>query len=246
MYKVFKYRLYPTRRQQTAMRQMLETHRHLYNRALAERKEAWDQERRTVRYEAQSAHLKGDRQTNPYLAQTNFSSCQATLRRLDNAFEDFFRRVKAGKTPGYPRFKGRGRFDTVIFPAYRDGCKIEGNRVYFQHIGKIRIVLHRPIEGRIKTLSFTRHADTWYVIAVCERENVTPAPHPGPAVGIDVGLEKFVYRRDDPQSALLPPGPKSVGAGAATIEQGSQGHAGAGTPQAECAQDSRSDRQSSR
>ena len=194
MRRSFRYRLYPTRQQTRAMIQMLDTHRHLYNRALAERKDAWRQEQRSVRYGDQSAQLKADRVTNPYLAQTNFTSCQQTLRRLDKTFAQrapaFFRRVQRGETAGYPRFKGRDRFDTVDF-VVGDGCKIAADRVYFQHIGNVRIVLHRPIEGMIKTLSFTRRADDWYLIVSCDLEEPQPAEHSGPAVGVDVGLEKF-------------------------------------------------------
>jgi putative transposase len=104
MRKAFRYRLYPTRQQTRAMIQMLDTHRHLYNRALAERNDAWEQAQRRVRYEDQSAQLKVERTSNPFLAQTNFSSCQATLRRLKRSFDAFFRRVKAGEQAGYPRF----------------------------------------------------------------------------------------------------------------------------------------------
>ena len=66
-----------------------------------------------------------------------------------------------------------------------------GDRVYFQHIGTVRIVLHRPIEGTIKTLSFTRRADAWYLIVSCDLGEVEPKEHTGPAVGIDVGLTHF-------------------------------------------------------
>lgn len=190
MRKSFRYRLYPTRQQTRAMIQMLDTHRHLYNRALAERKDAWEQEQRSVRYGDQSAQLKVDRTTNPYLAQTNFTSCQQTLRRLDKTFQAFFRRVQRGEQAGYPRFKGRDRFDTVDFVVH-DGSKINGDRVYFQHIGNVRIVLHRPIDGTIKTLSFTRRADDWYLIVSCDLGDPEPVQHDGSAVGIDVGLEKF-------------------------------------------------------
>src|SRR5215469_11364740 len=123
---------------------MLEMHRRLYNQALAERKAAWEQEQESVTYGQQSAHLKMERITNAYLVRTNFSSCQATLRRLDRAFQAFFRRVKAGEQPDYPRFKGRTRFDTVEFPSYGDGCKFDGRHVYFQHIGMLKVHLHRP------------------------------------------------------------------------------------------------------
>lgn len=190
MRKTFRYRLYPTRQQTRAMVTMLDTHRHLYNRALAERKDAWEQDKRSIRYGDQSAQLKGERITNAYLAATNFTSCQRTLRRLDKAFQAFFRRVQRGEKAGYPRFKGRDRFDTVEY-TYTNGCKVDGNRVYFHHIGKVRIVLHRAIEGTIKTVSFTRRADNWYLIVSCDLGEPQPVQHSGPAVGIDVGLEKF-------------------------------------------------------
>jgi putative transposase len=83
--KAFKYKLYPTRQQAAALSAMLETHRRLYNDALAERKQAWEQEQRSVSYGEQSVQLKATRKTNPFLAATNFSSCQATLRRLDKS-----------------------------------------------------------------------------------------------------------------------------------------------------------------
>lgn len=201
MYKAFKYRLYPTRQQETALATTLETHRHLYNRALEERKTAWESERRTVTFYEQSAQLTIDRQTHPYLSVTNAGSCHATLRRLDKAFQAFFRRVKAGETPGYPRFKGRNRFHTVEFAGYRNGCKLDGNRIYFQHIGRVKMKLHRPIEGMIKTVSFTRQADGWHVVFVCDLGDVQPPPHPGPAVGIDLGLKAFLVTSEGEQVA---------------------------------------------
>jgi putative transposase len=194
--KAFKYRLYPTKEQEQALAEMLNTHRHLYNRALAERKTAWEERQALVSYGDQSAHLKDERTTNPYLAGANFSSCQATLRRLERAFQAFFRRVKAGETPGYPRFKGQNRFDTVEFPSYGDGCKLDGSLVYFQHIGQIKIKLHRPIEGTIKTISFKREADGWHVVFSCELPDAEVQPSPLPATGIDLGLKAFLVTAD--------------------------------------------------
>jgi len=156
--KTFKYRLYPTNEQEQALAEMLTTHRHLYNRALAERKTAWEERQEAVSYGQQSAHLKDERTTNPYLAATNFSSCQATLRRLDRSFQAFFRRLKNGERPGYPRFRGQNRFDTVEFPAFGDGCKLDGSLVYFQHIGHVKIKLHRPVEGTIKSRAQLRRS----------------------------------------------------------------------------------------
>ena len=175
---------------------MLDTHRHLYNRALAERKDAWESEQRTVRYGEQSGHLKADRTTNPHLAKTNFSSCQATLRRLDRAFAAFFRRIKAGEKPGYPRFRGFGRFDSVEFPSYGDGCRLRDGRAEFQHIGRVKLKLHRPIEGTIKTMRFKREADGWYVVFSCDLGDVRPELSSKPDVGIDLGLNAFLTTSD--------------------------------------------------
>ncbi len=172
MRRAYRYRLYPTKAQAAAISESVETHRTLYNRALAERKAAYEGQGRPVRYCEQSAHLKEDRPANDYLTRTNFSSCQATLRRLDKAFVAFFRRIASGDKPGYPRFRGRGRYNTVEFPSYGDGCKLKERRVYFQHIGAVKVKMHRPIEGAIKTVSFTESAGHWFVVFSCELPDV--------------------------------------------------------------------------
>ena len=123
------------------------------------------------------------------------------MRRLDRALQAFFRRLKAGETPGYPRFKGQNRFDTVEFPSYGDGCKVEGALVYFQHIGHLKIKLHRPMEGTIKTISFKREADGWHVVFSCELPDAEVVPSPLPATGIDLGLKVFLVTADGRQIA---------------------------------------------
>lgn len=203
MRKSFKYRLSPNRSQVQMLERILEAHRQLYNAALEQRRIAWDQSHVTVSYGQQSAELKGLRRALDTLNATNFSSCQATLRRLDRAFQAFFRRVKAGeKAVGYPRFKSRRRFDTIEFPSVGDGCAWSGRTVYFQHVGQVKVRLHRPLEGVIKTLSFKREADGWYVIASCEVPDVALVPNDQPAVGIDLGLSSFLATSD---GVLVPP-----------------------------------------
>ena len=195
MIKAFKYRLYPNRQQVRAFGQMLETHRRLYNDALAERRDAWQDEQRNVTFCQQSAQLKDSRKTNEYLAATNFSSCQTTLRRLDKSFQNFFRRVKQGQKPGYPRFKPRERFDSVLYIHYGDGCKFDGHRIYFQHVGKVKVKLHRPVEGTIKTLAFKREIDQWYAVFTCELPDIEKKPVEA-TVGIDMGLKSFIVTSD--------------------------------------------------
>jgi putative transposase len=118
------------------------------------------------------------------------------MRRLDRAFAAFFRRVKAGERPGFPRFKSRDRFNSIEFPAYGDGMKLVGGRLYVQHVGMIRIKMHRPIEGEIKTVTLKRVAGRWFALFSCDLGPVVAAPSPNPPVGIDVGIESFLTTSD--------------------------------------------------
>lgn len=192
MRRSFKYRLWTNANQEHELAVMLETHRRLYNACLAERRERHENDKTTVRYAEQSAKFKVDRRTNPYHARLNFSSAQATMRRLDKAFQNFFRRVKAKQKAGYPRFKAFDRFRSIEFPAHGDGIRLKGDRLRVQHVGVVRVKLHRPVQGTIKTVTLKREAGKWFVVVSCDLGEVKIPPSEDPPVGIDVGLEKFL------------------------------------------------------
>lgn len=193
MRRAYKYRLYPNRNQGRELDIMLETHRRLYNSCLDQRKTAYEVEDRTVKYTEQSAWFKEERTTNPYFARLNFSSAQATMRRLDKSFQNFFRRVKDNVfKPGYPRFKSRDHYNSIEFPAYGDGVRLKDGKLYVQHVGTIRVKLHRPVDGTIKTVTLKNEAGKWYVIFSCDLRVPQVEPSTNPPVGIDVGLEHFL------------------------------------------------------
>jgi len=182
---------------------MINRHRWLYNEALAQRKNGWEQEKKSVSYVTQAKWLTQHRKENETYQNLNVSSCQRTLRRLDKAFCAFFRRVKTGETPGYPRFKGYNRFDSAEF-TYSDGIRLRGKkmsakpssfRLYVQHIGEIKVKLHRPVEGKIKTTVIKRQAGRYYACFSIEVER--PAMEPtGAVVGLDMGISKLVTTSD--------------------------------------------------
>lgn len=195
MVKTFKYRLYPTRKQTKAIDETLETHRRIYNSALNERKTTWEESQKSVSCFGQSASYKVARETNEYYQRTNFSSVQRTLRRLDKAFKAFFRRIKSGDKPGYPRFRGYNRFDSVEF-TYSDGIKLRDNgKLYVQYIGEVKIKQHRPIIGTIKTAIIQRKAGRYYVCLSVEYEP-QPLEPTGTAVGLDMGISNLVTTSD--------------------------------------------------
>ena len=117
MRRAYKFRLYPNRNQERELEIMLETHRRLYNACLGQRKSVYEKDQISVSYGEQSAWFKNQRAVHRWFAKLNFSSAQATMRRLDKAYAAFFRRLQAGQKPGYPRFKVAGRYDSMEFPA---------------------------------------------------------------------------------------------------------------------------------
>lgn len=193
MRRAFKYRLFTNANQERELGIALESHRRLYNVCLDYRELAYQCHGASISYNDCSRWFTSQRKTNPHFARINFASAQATMRRLDKAFSSFFRRVKKGaEKVGYPRFKGRDFFNSIEFPAYRDGIRLIGNRVRVQHIGTIRVKLHRPVEGAIKTATLKREAGKWYVVFSCELPDVAAIESGKPAVGIDVGLTYFL------------------------------------------------------
>ena len=197
MRRAFKFRLYPSSNQARELGIMVETHRRLYNAALEQRKLAYETRGISLNYYAQANQLKDLREDDPYQARTNFSSEQATLRRLDTSYQNFFRRRKQGsRTPGFPRFKGRDHFDSVTFPTYGDGIRLKDNRLRVQHVGAIHTKVHRAVEGTVKTAAIKREADKWFVVLSCDLGSVVVPPSTLPAGGIDVGLEAFLTTSD--------------------------------------------------
>jgi len=197
MHKAFTYRLYPNREQTSALERTLEIHRRLYNDALQWRKAAYEESGKSVKYGEQSAELTKLRIGNEYFSQANFSSCQHTLRRLNTAFQNFFARLKKGENPGYPRFKGIGRFDSARF-TYADGCRIKDGKLALQYIGALKVKWHRelPEDSRITSVTVRRKAGEWYVVFHLELPNIEVAPSANPPVGIDLGLKAFLVTSD--------------------------------------------------
>jgi putative transposase len=223
--RAYKFLIRPTVGQEQALSAMLRDHCALYNAALQERRDAYRHaSRTTVRYGQQSAQLKDIRAFDADQARWSFSSQQATLRRLDKAFAAFFRRVKAGEKPGYPRFRSSGRFDTVDFPKDGDGCRWDATehdpitRVRPQGVGSVRVHQQRPVAGKDKTISVKREGRRWYVILTAEQAQPEPLPATGSAVGIDMGIANFLA---DSRGGFVP-NPRHGAKAAAKLEAAQQ------------------------
>jgi putative transposase len=197
MMKAFKYRLYPTRKQADVLQFTLDRNRELYNAALQERREAWRVSRVSVSYEMQSAQLPEIKELRPEYKEIYSQILQDTLKRVDKAFKDFFRRVKKGEKAGYPRFQGRERYDSFCYPQIEKlkgnpTVRIENGKVILPKVGHIKVKHHRPMEGKVKTCTIKREGDCWYVIFACEMQAQKKLPYTDLAIGIDMGLKHFM------------------------------------------------------
>jgi putative transposase len=196
MLKTFQYRLYPSKSQREGMQDTLETCRRFYNDLLAERKFAYEMEGRSVSKTDQFRRVKCLKDTSPYAEGIHSHILQVVVSDVGKSFDAFFRRVEAAPAsgypkPGYPRFKGRFRFDSFGLKELGNGFKIDGRRLKISGIGRIAVRWHRPIEGDIKTLRVVRKADGWFASFACETQ-AHPLPETGKVVGVDVGLSALL------------------------------------------------------
>jgi len=190
----YQYRLRPTPGQITALETILGECRWLYNRLLEECKAAWEERGESLGLYDQINHIPALKEERPSLALVHSQVLQNVAVRLDLAFQAFFRRVRAGEKPGYPRFRGQHRYDSFCYPG--SGYSPGAETVKLSKVGQVRITLHRPIEGTIKTCCIRRSSTgKWYVTFSCQVDD-SPLPATGAAVGIDVGLYSFAMTSD--------------------------------------------------
>jgi len=196
MRKTFEYRIYPTRSQLTLLNEILEECRWVYNETLACRKNAWEIEKKSISLFDTNKILTAWKKERSSLNIVHSQTLQDVQTRVDLAFQHFFHRVKQGEDPGYPRFKGYGRYDSITYPQSGWKVNIEKRYVRLSKIGNLKTIFHRDIQGTIKTCSLRRSASgKWFISFSCEKE-LKPLPHSDKAVGIDMGLTTFATYSD--------------------------------------------------
>jgi putative transposase len=193
--RTFMFRAYPTKAQATALELHLAEACRLYNAALQERRDAWEMCRKRITFPSQSAQIKEIRAAGD-TGIVNAAAAVAVLRRVDRAFAAFFRRVKSGWTPGYPRFRSVRRYDSITFTV-RNGARLHEDEslVYAHGIGDVKFKRHRAIDGDAKEVTFKRDCGRWFVLvtAACRPSPLSPSSS---SVGLDVGLATFATLSD--------------------------------------------------
>ena len=190
MLKTYKYRLYPTKKQIAKLEETLETCRLVYNSALSDRRDYYKETGKSLSRIAQQENIKNYKKDRPFLQEIHSQVLQNVLFRVERAFDNFFRRAKEKKgKPGYPRFKGKDRYDSFTYPQ-QGGFQITQQGLKLSKIGTIKMKLHRPIPITIKTCTIKREIDKWYVTFVVEHSEITQDV-PNNPIGIDMGIKAF-------------------------------------------------------
>src|SRR6476646_1780642 len=146
IHKTYQYKLKPTPAQERMFGRTLMLCRHVYNAAIGERREAWRMRGVSVTYYQQKAELPGIKEAMPEYAEVHSQVLQDAVLRVDCAFAAFFRRVKAGETPGYPRFHGRDRYNSLTYPQFGNGATLDNGFLVLSKIGRIGMRWSRSLE----------------------------------------------------------------------------------------------------
>ena len=194
--KSYKYKLKPTPDQERVLAETLWRCRTLYNTALEERITAYRRCGVTLTRYQQEAELKDLRAELPEYADIHSHILQDVLARLDKTYQAFFRRVKAGQTPGFPRFQGRDRYHSFTYKEYGNGARLDNGFLVLSKIGRVSVRWSRPLDGTPKTVTISKEGDGWYAILSCADVSAQPLPPTGRETGIDVGLKVFLITAD--------------------------------------------------
>ncbi len=191
MRKTFQFRLKPTRAQERQLETTLAACRFVYNWGIEDRRNLWDYCKVSTGFFDQSKFLPHLKALHPFLKDVHAHPLQEALKRGDRAFLRYFQARQEGKRHGHPRFKGRHAYTSFTFKEWGNGAKLDGKRLELSKIGRVRIHLHRPLEGEIKTCTIKKRADGWYALFSAEISPSWRSINENPAVGIDVGILSF-------------------------------------------------------
>ena len=189
--RTYKYRIYPNKTAKKHLDEVFYGHRCLYNKALEQRITAWKESELSLTFYDQNKSLNQVRKTK--YQKVNCTSFQQTMRRLDIAFKAFFRRLKAGEKPGFPRFKPASRFNSIVFKA-GDGARIKNGKLILTNCPPIRVKWHReiPDSAAVKQIRILRKNGKWYVCLALEGDFTVDRKPTGKAIGIDLGISHLV------------------------------------------------------
>ena len=195
MRKTFKYRLLGNKQTFIKADEWLMLCQRLYNVALEQRICIYHQNKSSISCYDQMYQLPELKKELQEYQLVNAQTLQEVIERLDKAYKAFFRRVKNGEKAGFPRFRSRDRYDS--FTIKQTGWKLDGKYLSIRNVGRFKLRLSRPIQGKIKTITIRRQQDKWYACFSCDEVPENKLSPSNKSVGIDVGIKSFLVDSDN-------------------------------------------------
>lgn len=189
----YKFRIYPNRAQTVQIQRTFGCCRYVFNHYLAKRKETYEQSGKTLNYYDCTGDMTQLKKSLEWLKEVDATALQSALRDLDTAYHNFFRRVKNGEKPGYPRFKSKHDHRQ----SYKSKCvgtniKVLENAVQLPKLGQVKCRVSKQVKGRILSATVSRSPSGKYFVALCCTEvEIALIPSTGTAVGVDMGIKAF-------------------------------------------------------
>lgn len=182
-------KLYPTKGQERSLDRCLRVCCWVYNRSLEQRIKAWKRRKESSSLYSQCAMLTGWRSRVEWLREVPAHAERDALRRVDRGMKAFFRRLRSGEKPGFPKFKSARRWRSMEI--LQPGRYLRGNRVHVPGVGKVRFRGMQEFVGCVRGLRVIRRASGWFVQLIVDDGDPPPTKQIESAVGIDMGLSKL-------------------------------------------------------
>ena len=190
----YKFRIYPNKEQEQLIQKTFGCVRYVYNYYLAQRIEAYKQYGKALSFYEQCKDLTELKQKNDWLREPDKCALQNALRNLDAAYKNFFRRVKKGEKPGFPKFKSK-REHRLSYKT--SSVSICGDKIKFRKLGLVKYKLSREVKGRILSATISQNPSGKYFVSLCCTDvEIEPLPKTGVVVGVDVGIKSLANTSD--------------------------------------------------
>lgn len=196
--KAHKFRLYPTKSQEELIQKTFGCYRFVFNHYLAVRREAWEQRKETMNYVACANDMTQLKKSLEWLREVDATALQSAVRDLDDAYQNFFRRVNQGGTPGYPCFKSkRSHHKSYKSKRVGENIAVVGNKVKLPKLGLVKCAVSKEVKGRILSATVSQSPSGKYFVSICCTDvKIEPLPQTGAVVGVDLGIKDLAITSD--------------------------------------------------
>lgn len=189
--RAYKFRLLPTKEQDVLLKKHIGCARYAFNWALDTKKTFYEQNKKTLPYAELSRMWTQHKQKNKFLSEVSKWATANALRNVEQAFVNFFRRIKQKQKPGYPKFKNKKYSrQSCTFTNDKKAIALDDDKIKLPVIGLVKIKKHREVVGRIIFATISSQANRWFISITVERE-IDIGKNNNPPVGIDVGITQF-------------------------------------------------------